>query len=115
MLATNQHCLGVYSGTPGWVGRRHFFRTLTTGKVPPPNPTGGTRIDPLVSRGSGGLAVLEFGPKGSGFKTRFYRRSTVDVDLVHIKFGVGRRPVTAMMRKFNLAPFILTCIELSHF
>ncbi|GBM52132.1 hypothetical protein AVEN_189321-1 [Araneus ventricosus] len=29
------------------VGRRHFFRTLTTGKVTSPNPTGGTRIDPL--------------------------------------------------------------------
>ncbi|GBL75478.1 hypothetical protein AVEN_194653-1 [Araneus ventricosus] len=36
----------VYSGTPGWVGRRHFFRTLTTGKVTSPNPTGGSRIDP---------------------------------------------------------------------
>ncbi|GBM20125.1 hypothetical protein AVEN_81102-1 [Araneus ventricosus] len=31
--------LGVYSGTPGWVG----FRPLTTEL----NPTGGTRIDPL--------------------------------------------------------------------
>ncbi|GBN97249.1 hypothetical protein AVEN_236687-1 [Araneus ventricosus] len=40
--------LRVYSGTPGWVERRHFFRTLTTGKVTSPNPTGGTRIDPLV-------------------------------------------------------------------
>ncbi|GBM84058.1 Tigger transposable element-derived protein 6 [Araneus ventricosus] len=37
---------GVYSGTPGWVGRRHFFRKLTKGKVMSPNPTGGTRIDP---------------------------------------------------------------------
>ncbi|GBN41435.1 Zinc finger protein 468 [Araneus ventricosus] len=33
--------LGVYSGTPGWVR----FRTLTT----EPNPTGGTRIDPLIT------------------------------------------------------------------
>ncbi|GBL74667.1 hypothetical protein AVEN_243558-1 [Araneus ventricosus] len=41
--------LRVYSGTPGWVGRRHFFRTLTTGKVRSPNPTGGTRIDLLDS------------------------------------------------------------------
>ncbi|GBM07902.1 hypothetical protein AVEN_96515-1 [Araneus ventricosus] len=32
--------MGVYSGTPGWVG----FRTLTT----KPNPTGVTRIDPLI-------------------------------------------------------------------
>ncbi|GBM97635.1 hypothetical protein AVEN_37175-1 [Araneus ventricosus] len=39
--------LGVYSGTPGWVGRCHFFRTLTTGKLTSPNPTRGTRIDPL--------------------------------------------------------------------
>ncbi|GBM36192.1 hypothetical protein AVEN_97563-1 [Araneus ventricosus] len=28
----------------GW--ERHFLRTLTTGKVTSPNPTGGTRIDP---------------------------------------------------------------------
>ncbi|GBM67639.1 hypothetical protein AVEN_81141-1 [Araneus ventricosus] len=40
----------VYSGTPGWVGRRYFFSTLTTGKVTSPNPTGGTRIDPFVFR-----------------------------------------------------------------
>ncbi|GBM23996.1 hypothetical protein AVEN_274410-1 [Araneus ventricosus] len=39
--------LRVYSGTPGWIGRRHFFCTLTTGKVTSPNPTGGTRIDLL--------------------------------------------------------------------
>ncbi|GBN60028.1 hypothetical protein AVEN_29677-1 [Araneus ventricosus] len=44
--------LRVYSGTPGWVGRRHFFRTLTTGKVTSPNPTGGTRIDHLDSASS---------------------------------------------------------------
>ncbi|GBL74587.1 hypothetical protein AVEN_235498-1 [Araneus ventricosus] len=31
----------VYSGTPGWVGRRHFFR-----------PTGDTRIDPLMAEHS---------------------------------------------------------------
>ncbi|GBM13110.1 hypothetical protein AVEN_233350-1 [Araneus ventricosus] len=41
--------LRVYSGTPGWVGRRHFFRWLTTGKVTSPNPTGGTRIDPMIA------------------------------------------------------------------
>ncbi|GBN21096.1 hypothetical protein AVEN_80599-1 [Araneus ventricosus] len=35
--------LRVYSGTPGWVGRRHFFRTLTM----EPNSNWGTRIDPL--------------------------------------------------------------------
>ncbi|GBM95153.1 hypothetical protein AVEN_17586-1 [Araneus ventricosus] len=39
--------LGMYSGSPGWGGRRHFFRMLTTGKVTSPNPTGGTRIDPF--------------------------------------------------------------------
>ncbi|GBN40454.1 hypothetical protein AVEN_88046-1 [Araneus ventricosus] len=38
----------VYSGTPRWVGRRHFFRTLTTGKVTSPNLTGSTRIDPYA-------------------------------------------------------------------
>ncbi|GBN89212.1 hypothetical protein AVEN_72584-1 [Araneus ventricosus] len=38
----------VHSGTPGWVGRCYFFRTLTTEKVTSPNPTGGTRIDPLA-------------------------------------------------------------------
>ncbi|GBL92513.1 hypothetical protein AVEN_174771-1 [Araneus ventricosus] len=36
--------LGIYSGTPGWVG----FRTLTTEPNRTPNPTGGTRIDPLA-------------------------------------------------------------------
>ncbi|GBN89850.1 hypothetical protein AVEN_125585-1 [Araneus ventricosus] len=36
--------LGVYSGTPGWVR----FSTLTTEPNPTPNPTGGTRIDPLM-------------------------------------------------------------------
>ncbi|GBN02078.1 hypothetical protein AVEN_243879-1 [Araneus ventricosus] len=40
----------VYSGTPSWVGRLHFFRTLTMGKVTSPNPTGDTRIDPQVSK-----------------------------------------------------------------
>ncbi|GBM64497.1 hypothetical protein AVEN_123693-1 [Araneus ventricosus] len=39
--------LGVYSGTPGWVGRRHFSRPSTTEKVTSPNPTASTRIDPL--------------------------------------------------------------------
>ncbi|GBO32005.1 hypothetical protein AVEN_2864-1 [Araneus ventricosus] len=50
--------LGVYSGTPGWVGRRHFFRTLTTGKVtllPMLSKysarAGGTRIEPLFNCG----------------------------------------------------------------
>ncbi|GBN37240.1 hypothetical protein AVEN_211500-1 [Araneus ventricosus] len=38
----------VYSATPGWVKRSHFFRTLTTGKVTSSNPTGGTRIDPQI-------------------------------------------------------------------
>ncbi|GBM63023.1 hypothetical protein AVEN_143453-1 [Araneus ventricosus] len=38
--------LGVYSGTPGWVG----FRTLTTETMSTPNPTGGTRVDPLECR-----------------------------------------------------------------
>ncbi|GBN25830.1 hypothetical protein AVEN_172898-1 [Araneus ventricosus] len=28
--------------------KRHFFHTSTTGKVTSPNPTGGTRIDPLA-------------------------------------------------------------------
>ncbi|GBM94026.1 hypothetical protein AVEN_177910-1 [Araneus ventricosus] len=37
--------LGVYSGTPGWVG----FCTLTTEPNPTHNPIRGTRIDPLVS------------------------------------------------------------------
>ncbi|GBL79635.1 hypothetical protein AVEN_18188-1 [Araneus ventricosus] len=44
----NSNILRVYSGTLGWVGRRHFFRTLTTGKVTSPDPTGVTRIDPLI-------------------------------------------------------------------
>ncbi|GBO04288.1 hypothetical protein AVEN_162776-1 [Araneus ventricosus] len=31
----------VYSGTPGWVGRRHFFRPLTTSAIlVPVFPTG---------------------------------------------------------------------------
>ncbi|GBN54109.1 hypothetical protein AVEN_85985-1 [Araneus ventricosus] len=38
-LATTND-IGVYSGTPGWVG----FRTLTT----EPNPNRGTRIGPLA-------------------------------------------------------------------
>ncbi|GBL89202.1 hypothetical protein AVEN_255307-1 [Araneus ventricosus] len=38
----------VYSGTPGWVGRCYFFRTLTTGKVTSPTPTRGTRIDSVI-------------------------------------------------------------------
>ncbi|GBN63731.1 hypothetical protein AVEN_12984-1 [Araneus ventricosus] len=46
----NHLYLRVYSGTPCWVGRRHFFRTFTTGKVTSTNPTGGTRIDLFVSK-----------------------------------------------------------------
>ncbi|GBO39474.1 hypothetical protein AVEN_219661-1, partial [Araneus ventricosus] len=48
-----QRDLRVYSGTSGWVGRRHFFRTLTTGKVTSPNPTGGTRIDSIIFKKGG--------------------------------------------------------------
>ncbi|GBL86707.1 hypothetical protein AVEN_170757-1, partial [Araneus ventricosus] len=44
----NTYDLRVYAGDPGWVERRHFFRTLTAGKVTSPNPAGGTRMDPLA-------------------------------------------------------------------
>ncbi|GBN84950.1 hypothetical protein AVEN_169598-1 [Araneus ventricosus] len=40
--------LGIYSGTRGWVGRRHISRLLRAGKVTAPYPTGGTKIDPLT-------------------------------------------------------------------
>ncbi|GBM71313.1 hypothetical protein AVEN_156606-1 [Araneus ventricosus] len=39
--------LRVYSGTPGWGGRRHLSRCLIVEKVTSPNPTRGTRIDPF--------------------------------------------------------------------
>ncbi|GBO27275.1 hypothetical protein AVEN_127280-1 [Araneus ventricosus] len=39
---------GLYYGSPGWVG----FRTLTTDPNPTPNRSGGTRIDPYVTRAS---------------------------------------------------------------
>ncbi|GBL86599.1 hypothetical protein AVEN_194849-1 [Araneus ventricosus] len=45
-LQSESRDLGVYSGTPGWVGSWGGFRTLTT----EPTPTGGTRIDPLTTR-----------------------------------------------------------------
>ncbi|GBM31524.1 hypothetical protein AVEN_247226-1 [Araneus ventricosus] len=42
---------GVYYGTPLWVG----FRTLTT----EPNPNGGTRIDPYVSKAYFNQTIIE--------------------------------------------------------
>ncbi|GBL80898.1 hypothetical protein AVEN_26313-1 [Araneus ventricosus] len=38
---------GVYSGTPGWGGRRHFFRSLKTGKSNFSQPNRGYQNGPL--------------------------------------------------------------------
>ncbi|GBN33200.1 hypothetical protein AVEN_267594-1 [Araneus ventricosus] len=38
----------VYSGTFGWVGRRHFSRPLTTEKLTSPDSTEDTRIYPTI-------------------------------------------------------------------
>ncbi|GBM34628.1 hypothetical protein AVEN_171136-1, partial [Araneus ventricosus] len=46
-----------YSGTPDWVRRRHFFRTLTKGKMKSTNSSGGKRIDPISNLES---AILRF-------------------------------------------------------
>ncbi|GBM46777.1 hypothetical protein AVEN_6057-1 [Araneus ventricosus] len=47
-IQQEQNNFGVYSGTRGWGGRRHFSRRLRARKMTSPTPTGRTRIDLFI-------------------------------------------------------------------